>query len=207
MSRFQNAKNQAKIEDIKEQAGISNKVKSIMAHNLAEVSFVARKLSICLTHENIGEILELRALGLHFNSVKRPYDLEAKVTLTDFLIEDKFQSHGEDFKYLVDTESIATLEVKSHLFSTQTELFDKHFITIAYKNIQPNSPEYCGLDSTATVDVDTLNIMVNPHTVATVMTIAKNVASAWNGTQYTEDKNNEETSAVTTVSQSQVHHV
>ncbi|KAG2186183.1 hypothetical protein INT43_002621 [Umbelopsis isabellina] len=90
---------------------------------------------------------------------QRKFDMTVDVSLKTLSVIDQME-HGREFTYLITSDEIRS--------DSSTSIKEKNLVTVKYRKINPNSPEYCDIDQSVDVELSALNIVVTRSSILTL---------------------------------------
>lgn len=145
---------------IQADSSITSNTTRVMSTNV-EGAFIINVLYITLLDERNEPLVvgTLEQISGHF--VQRTFDLKIDASLHSLVVEDKVQKYGNRFAYLAFSESSK----------------DTPYIQISYILMQPEDPNYQGVDSALSVSFESMVLGVNRETVVRLLDFAQSIVT------------------------------
>eukprot|EP01117_Protostelium_nocturnum_P009173 TRINITY_DN3284_c0_g1_i3.p1 TRINITY_DN3284_c0_g1~~TRINITY_DN3284_c0_g1_i3.p1 ORF type:complete len:3093 (+),score=888.87 TRINITY_DN3284_c0_g1_i3:80-9358(+) len=157
---------------------------SLVTSKFIEIQFSVSQASIqifqTVNKYESKPIITLNVAEANFEFTKRTFDLSFKIGLQQVVVDDHYQTHGEQFKYLAS--SLGSLENHYGNVKVQQSLEKKNkeeaLAFVEYKRWQKNSPEYKNLDQSLSMKFNTLGIMFNRETIVLLIETLTSITSS-----------------------------
>lgn len=140
---------------------VSNEYKQTNFSLSFKIDRVKASLKEARSHETSQEMLLCDLVLEEFLLVftQRKFDMTVDVSLKTLSVIDQME-HGREFTYLVTSDEIRS--------DSSTSIKEKNLVTVKYRKINPNSPEYCDVDQSVDVELSALNIVVTRSSILTL---------------------------------------
>eukprot|EP01088_Endostelium_zonatum_P014922 TRINITY_DN3449_c0_g1_i2.p1 TRINITY_DN3449_c0_g1~~TRINITY_DN3449_c0_g1_i2.p1 ORF type:complete len:3344 (+),score=882.14 TRINITY_DN3449_c0_g1_i2:209-10240(+) len=150
---------ESKETDSQDELLFRQKMQIIAEKTMFQLQFIIPEISLVLSNDTDTPdtdvpLSTLLVKTINITFAQRSFDMTAVVTVRDLMVQDNLQKWGDQFKYLVSSESKDT----SH-----------PILTLAYNNIQSSSPEYQGIDQFVDLRIGNLFMIFNRETVVALL--------------------------------------